>query len=420
MTPDIRRILWAQALRALAYGFASVLLGATLAARGWSTTKVGLLLSFVLAGTVLATAAVGARADRLGRRRCYVVLFGALALAGLAFGLTDAFWVLAAVALTGALSTEVVESGPFTSLEQAMLSEDLDGSARVRAFGVYNAVAALAGSLGALAAGGPSLVRELVPGLPSNQRFFLILTAIGIAGVAVAASLSPAVEAPHMEAEASRVPLRRSRRQVLGLSGLFAVDSFGGGFVIQSFIAFYLARRFGASLEVLGVVFFLLGLLQSASFLVATRLAEQFGLLRTMVFTHLPSNLLLASVAFAPSFALAVGLLFARQALSQMDVPTRQAYVMALVAPEERTAAAASTNTARYLVRPLGPALAGAVQQVALGLPFLVAGGIKAAYDLALWRWFRHVPLPEESARTAAREPPSYRTGVAPGGEGSP
>ncbi|MBW3643295.1 MAG: MFS transporter [Actinobacteria bacterium] len=420
MTPDVRRILWAQALRALAYGFASVLLGATLAGRGWSTTKVGLLLSFVLAGTVLATAAVGAWADRLGRRRCYVVLFGALALAGLALGLTDAFWVLAAVALTGALSTEVVESGPFTSLEQAMLSEDLDGSARVRAFGVYNAVAALAGSLGALAAGGPALVREVVPGLPSNQHFFLILTAIGIAGVAVAASLSPAVEAPLLEAETSRVPLRRSRRQVLGLSGLFAVDSFGGGFVIQSFIAFYLARRFGASLEVLGVVFFLLGLLQSASFLVATRLAERFGLLRTMVFTHLPSNLLLASVAFAPTFALAVALLFARQALSQMDVPTRQAYVMALVAPEERTAAAATTNTARYLVRPVGPALAGVAQQVALGLPFLVAGGIKAVYDLALWRWFRHVPLPEEAAQTAAREPVSNFAGVAPGGEGSP
>jgi MFS family permease len=184
--------------------------------------------------------------------------------------------------------------------------------------------------------------------------------------------------------------------------------------VIQSFIAFYLARRFGASLEVLGVVFFFLGLLQSASFLVATRLAERFGLLRTMVFTHLPSNLLLASVALAPSFALAVALLFARQALSQMDVPTRQAYVMAVVHPEERTAAAATTNTVRYLVRPLGPVLAGVAQQVALGLPFLLAGGIKAAYDLTLWRWFRHVALPEE-AKAAVEEQLSPPAAVAPG-----
>ncbi len=397
MSSDVRRILWAQALRALAYGFASVLLGATLAARGWSTTRVGLLLSFVLAGTVLASAVVGAWADRLGRRRCYTALFVALAVGGLAFGLTDTFWVLAAVSLTGALSTEVVESGPFTSLEQAMVAQDLDGSARVRAFGVYNAVAALAGSLGALAAGGPELARALVPGAPPNQRFFLILTAVGVAGAAVAGSLSEQVEAPPSSRGVRRVALRRSRREVLGLSGLFAVDSFGGGFVVQSFVAFYLSRRFGASLEVLALVFFLLGLLQTASFLVAPRLAERFGLLATMVFTHLPSNLLLASVALAPSFGIAVALLFARQALSQMDVPTRQAYVMALVTPEERTAAAAATNTARYVVRPLGPVLAGAAQQVALGLPFLLAGGIKAAYDVALWRWFRHVDLPDEA-----------------------
>jgi MFS family permease len=404
MTADTRLILGAQALRALAYGFGSVLLGASLEARGWSTTRVGLLLTFLLAGTVLASVVVGTWGDRLGRRRVYRTLYLALATAGLVFGLTDQFWLLAGAALTGALSTEVVESGPFTSLEQSMLAADLEGPARIRMFGTYNAVATLAGSVGALAAGGPALFRDALGIAPTSQRLFLILVPVAVVGALLAASLSSRVEQTTMHRR-THVPLHGSRREVVGLSALFAADSFGGGFVIQSFIAFYFARRFGTSLEVLGVVFFAVGLLQTGSFLVASRLAERFGLLPTMVFTHLPSNVLLAGIAFAPTLATAVGLLLARQALSQMDVPTRQAYVMALVAPEERTAAAAYTNTARYLVRPLGPVLAGAAQQVALGLPFLLAGTIKATYDLVLWRWFRNVPLAEDEHDERQHQP---------------
>jgi MFS family permease len=161
-------------------------------------------------------------------------------------------------------------------------------------------------------------------------------------------------------------------------------------------VAYWFSARFGATVGVIGVVFFASGLLQAVSFLVAVRLGERFGLLRTMVFTHLPSNLLLAAMAFAPGFGWAAGLWLARVSLSQMDVPARQAYVMALVDPDEQTGAAAYTNTARYLTRPLGPVLAGASQSVALGLPFLLAGVIKSGYDLALWRWFRHVPVPGE------------------------
>ncbi len=191
------------------------------------------------------------------------------------------------------------------------------------------------------------------------------------------------------------VPLRRSRGTVLKLSGLFAADAFGGGFIIQSFIAYWFARRFDVSVEALGLVFFAMGLLQTASFLAATRLAERIGLLNTMVFTHLPSNVLLALIPLAPNLPIAITLLLCRFAMSQMDVPTRQAYVVALVDPEERTAAAAYTNTARYVVRPMGPVLAGASQQLAIGLPFFLGGGIKAVYDLALWWWFRRVPLAE-------------------------
>ena len=192
--------------------------------------------------------------------------------------------------------------------------------------------------------------------------------------------------------------LHRSRPAVLRLAALFALDSFGGGFVVQSFVAYWLAVQFDASVAVLGVVFFSVGLLQTASFLAAPRLAERFGLLRTMVFTHLPSNLLLATIPLAPNLPAAIALLFGRYVLAQMDVPTRQAYVMALVDPDERTPAAAVTNTARYVVRPVGPALAGVSQSIAFGLPFVLAGGIKSLYDLVLWRWFRTLPLPRDSA----------------------
>ncbi len=391
MGPDVRRIFLAQALRAFAYGFGAVTLGVSLEAKGWSSERVGLLFTAIVAGTALMSFAVGALGDRVGRRRFYAGLFVGLAAAGTAFSLTGNFWLLAAVALTGTLSVDVVESGPFTSLEQAMLPTGLDGRARTRVFGRYNAIAAIAGSVGALAAGGPALLRDAIPGLPADQRFFLIFLPVGIIGAMLAASLSERVDVERRAAAAA--PLQRSRSNVFRLSSLFAADSFGGGFVIQSFIAYWFKTKFGVSTEVIGLVFFSNGLLQAASFLAAPRIAERFGLLNTMVFTHLPSNIFLASIAFAPSFPVAVALLFARQTLSQMDVPTRQAYIAALVDPDERTAAAAYTNTARYLTRPLGPALAGAAQQVALGMPFLLGGGIKIAYDLAIWSWFRRVPI---------------------------
>lgn len=393
MSGDGRRILAAQALRALVYGFASVLLGVTLDARGWSTTEVGVLLTAILAGTALLSVAVGRYAERVGRRRLYAALFLGLALAGLAFGLTANLAVLVVVALTGTLSTEVVESGPFTSLEQAMLPETVGEDRRIRVFGTYNAVATVAGSLGALAAGGPELLRQAGFGVPGDQRFFLALVPVGLLGAAVAASLSPRVEATR-DAGGPSVPLGRSRPVVVRLAGLFALDSFGGGFAVQSFLVYYLATKHGLSADQLSVVFFAVGFLQAGSFLAATRLAERVGLLNTMVFTHLPSNLLLAGLAFAPNAGTAVALVLARFALSQMDVPTRQAYVIGLVDPQERVAAAAYTATARYAVRPLAPMLGGVLQQVALGLSLVVAGGVKATYDLVLWSWFRRVPLP--------------------------
>ncbi len=404
---DVRRILVAQALRAFAYGFGSIMLAVSLQEHGWSSFRVGILLLAIVAGTAITSVLVGTYADRFGRRRTYALLYLGLAAAGFAFGTTSRLWILFVVALAGPLSPEVIESGPFTSLEQAMLPQGLTERERNHVFGTYNAVATLAGSLGALAAGGPALLRRVGFGVPTDQRLFLLFVPIALTGAVLALTLSPTVE-PEGRKGRRRIPLRRSRRAVLRLSELFSIDSFAGGLVVGTFIAYWFKVRFGASTEVLGAVFFGVGILQTISFLVAPRLADRFGLLRTMVFSHLPSNVLLAAIPFAPTLSLAITLLLARALLAQMDVPSRQAYIIAMVDPEERTAAVAYTNSARYVTRPFGPVVAGAAVQLALGLPFVLAGAIKSAYDLTLWSWFRRVPPPTaitERGRTEAGMP---------------
>jgi MFS family permease len=394
LSGDARRLLAVQALRAFAYGLGSVLIGVTLERAGRSGAEVGLVLGALLAGAALASLLLARYGDRIGRRRSYRLLLAAMGAAGVVFAVTTWPPALILAALTGTVSTEVVESGPFTSLEQAMLPHTVEPSGRTRLFGRYNVVATLAGALGALAVGGPVLLARWLPTLSASQRWLLAYPLAAAAGLLVAAGLSPAVEAGRRPAGESTQPgpLHRSLPIVRRLAGLFALDSFGGGFVVQAFIAYWFARRFGASPQLLGLVFFLAGLLQALSFQAAVRLAGRIGLLRTMVFTHLPSNVLLAAVAFAPTLASALALLLARFALSQMDVPTRQAYVVGVVEPSERTAAAAYTNSARYLVRPLAPLVAGALLQGAwLGAPFLVAGTLKSGYDLGLYRLFRHI-----------------------------
>jgi MFS family permease len=395
LTTDARRILAVQALRAFAYGLGSVLIGVSLAQHGLSGGQVGLVLAALLAGVALASLAIGRTGDRIGRRRWYGGLLLVMALAGTAFALSGSLWLLVLAALTGTVSTEVVESGPFTSLEQAMLPSaagDLDAT---RLFGTYNTVATLAGSIGALAAG-LTVVLDVQPG-----RLLLVYATVGVLGAVLTLGLSDAVEAGGRRAER---PLVRSRGIVQRLGGLFALDSFGGGFVTQAFIAYWFTVTYGTSAEVLGLAFFAVGLLQAASFQIAVRLAGRVGLLNTMVFTHLPSNVLLALIPLAPSEAGAFALLFARYALSQMDVPTRQAYVVQVVEPEERTAAAAYTNTARYVTRPLGPLAAAPVMQVSLGAPFAIAGALKSLYDLGLYAFFKRTSLqPEVGSPPTAR-----------------
>ena len=392
---DARRILVLRGLRAFAYGFTSVLLGVYLG-DAFSPFRAGAILTATLAGSAALSGWLGVRGHRIGRRRSHVGLSAAMAAAMSAFAFTDQFALLFAAALTGTVAAAALESGPFVALEQAMIPHTVPTERRNRWFGRYTAVAAVIGSLGALAAGGPDAIRRALPEAPSSQRWFLLPAGLAVISAVIAARLSDAVEAPSGE----NVPLRRSRGIVAKLSALFALDGLGGGFVVPALVAYWFRTKYGTSTELLGLVFFGVGLLQSASFLIAARLADRIGLVNTMVFTHLPSNLILASIPLAPTQGLAIGLLLARHALSQMDVPARQSYVVAVVDPAERTAAAMFTNTSRAVAQAASPAISGpAITAAGSGMPFFLGAGLKIVYDLLLYRSFRAVRTPDEEAR---------------------
>ncbi len=407
LSRDALILIVVQGLRAAGYGFTAVVLGVLLADRASSPLQAGVVLAALICGTALASLLVGRLADRVGLRQSYRLFFLALAVAGAVVASGAPFWVLLLVALTGTLSTDVVDNGPATTLEQVMLASEDAGTAVV--YGWYNATGAAAGALGALA--------TAVPGLAGDGRsavapgWFAVLIPVGVAGVLLSLLLSPTVEGASSTLPGAMAGgrlssrLGPSRRVVRRLAALFAVDAAGGGLVTTGFLAYFLSQRFGASLTELGWLFFAISIVQAISVVVAPLLARKFGLIATMVGTHLPSNLILIAVAFAPTFVLAAVLLLLRTTLSQMDVPTRQALVMTVVTPGERTAAAAVTNASRYIVRPVGPLVAGAVQQFALGAPLVLAGLIKAGYDLALWDWARHLPQLGANADSARKAP---------------
>jgi MFS family permease len=327
---------------------------------------------------------------------------------------THVYPLLLMAAFLGTLGTSAAETAPFLALDQAMLPQTTTSAGRTALFARYNLVAYVAGALGALTAGLPTVLAA--HGLPQGAGIRLLFGLYVVIALVVAlllARLSAHVEAPAQalatgqpaaasagSARPARSwhrlvpPLGASRPIVLRLAGLFSVDALAGGLVVQSLLALYFHLRFGVDLASLAMLFFGANVLAALSLLVAAPLARRFGLLNTMVFTHLPSNLLLALVAFMPTFPLAALLLLARQALSQMDVPTRQAYSMALVPPEARTATASVTSLARSAGAAASPVLAGALLQgplVLVGLPLLLCGAIKSAYDLTLWALFRRV-----------------------------
>ena len=393
---DLRLLFATRALRMFAFGVGSVVLVLHLTAAGVPEASIGVLLSLTLLGDVVVSLAVTTRADRAGRRRMLALGGVLVGLAGLAFATTTTFGVLAAAAIVGVISPSGNEAGPFLPIEQAALAQALPPERRTGAFAWYQLVGALATAAGALCggAGASALQRAGTAPLRSYQLLFAGYAVAGAALAILAGRLSPAVEAPAArEAPRAALGLHQSRGVVLRLSALFAVDAFAGGLVVQSFVAWWFHRRFGAGPATLGAIFFGANLLAGVSALSAAWVARRIGLLRTMILTHLPSNLLLVAVPLAPSLPLAVGLLLARFSISQMDVPTRQSYTMAVVAPDERAAAAGTTGIARTIGAAVAPLAAGPLYASAAlaALPFLVAGGLKVAYDLALWRAFRGV-----------------------------
>lgn len=399
VTADGRRVLAARAVRNFAYGFVSVLLGIYLEALGLTAAHVGGVLMATLAGSALLSLLFAAVADRWGRRLVLAGSAGLMALAGATYAAGAPYPVLLLVALSGTLGATAGEIGPFLSLEQVILPQTCPEARRTQLFSVYNLQGAVAWSLGALCAGVPALLEQALGLSPLGalQAMFLLYAGLGLATLGLFARLSPAVEVAEGSAGAPPARLHRARGIVAGLSALFGLDSLAGGFIVQSLIAFYFYRRWGAGPEVLGPVFMAAGLLQALSYLVAAKVAARIGLLNTMVFTHLPSNLLMVLIPAMPSLELAVLCLLARQSLSQMDVPARQSYLMAVVAPEERTAASSLTNVARNIAQALTPGIGGwAMDALSLGLPLVLGGGLKAVYDVLLWITFRHIKPPEE------------------------
>jgi MFS family permease len=396
MSGDARLIVATRTVRSFSDGFVSVLLASYLSRLGFSGVRIGLITTATLLGTAAATIVAGAVADRVGRRRLLLVASLVAVGTGLGFATSSAFVPILFIALIGTLNPSFSDVSVFLPVEQAMLPETVEPQRRTQLFARYNLFAVLAASSGALFAGLPSLlVRVFDVDLTDAMRgMFALYGVLALVNLAAYRRLSPDVEAVRSE---DHPPLHRSRRIVFTLSSLFALDAFAGGFIVQSMLALWLFERYGLSIGQAGVIFFVAGIFTAFSFLVAARVADRFGLINTMVFTHLPSNILLIFVALMPNVGLAVIMLLARQSLSQMDVPTRQSYVMAVVDPDERAAAASVTGVSRSLASSGGPVIAGAMLgATSFGWPLIVAGTLKSAYDLLLLRQFHAVKPAEE------------------------
>ena len=402
LTPDGWLLFATRFIRLFAYGGLSVVLVLYLVSVGLTESDVGLLLTATLLGDTLISLYLTTRADRIGRRRTLIVGAGLMAAAGLAFGLTAHFWLLVTAGTIGVISPSGQEVGPFVAIEQAALSQVVAARVRTEVFAWYTLAGSVATALGALAAG--MLTHTLQASWAAVDSYRAIVVAYACIGVLLMLLFRRVTPASEVATTGNTLTgIRRSRQVVLKLSALFALDSFGGGFVVQSFAAYWFYLRFGVDPQTLGMLFFAANVLAGISALFASRLANRIGLVNTMVVTHLPSNVLLILIPFMPTLTLAALMLLVRFSISQMDVPARQSYVMAVVDPHERSAASGITGVARTTGAALSPLFAGLLfaQPSLISVPFLIAGTLKIVYDLLLFRAFRAVKPPEETARVA-------------------
>jgi MFS family permease len=396
-TSDALRLLTTRAMRGLADGAVSVLLPGYLTAIGFSPLRVGAIVFGTLLGSAALTLWVGLATDRLGRRRVLLAACALMLLTGIGFTSTTSFWPLFVVAVVGTLNPSAGDVSLFLPVEQAALAEAAEPRDLTATFALYNVAGAMAGALGALLSGLPAVVaaRRGLALAPALRSGFVAYSTIAVIASSVYWRLTPAIEVERQHGKAAS--LAKSRSIVIRLAALFSIDSFGGGFVIQSLLALWLFRRFNMSVQLAGTFFFAAGILSSFSQFISAALAARFGRINTMVFTHLPANAMLMLAALMPTPALAMLFLLLRASMSQMDVPARQSYVMAVVPPEERAAAATVTNVPRSLASALAPLPAGAMlDATSFGWPLICGGALKVIYDLLLLMQFRAVKPSDE------------------------
>ncbi len=394
---DVKRLLVARGLRAFGDGYVSLLLPLYLIELGFTALQVGLIATVTLFGSGLLTLAVGLQAYRFHYRTLLLAAAVLMAATGVGFASFTGFWPLLLVALVGTLNPSSGDVSLFLPLEHAVMSRVVDAKNRTATFARYSMVGSLVAAFGSLAAGLPAMLTDSgrFSSIGAMQAMFVFYSLLAVLAALVYRGLPRAIGP---ESHAPAEPLGKSKKVVYTLAALFSLDAFGGGFVVQSMVALWLYQRFELSLATTGVIFFWTGLLSSLSYLAAVRIADRIGLVNTMVFTHLPANGFLIAAAFMPTAGTAIACLLARMALSQMDVPARQSYVIAVTPPAERAAAVSVTNVPRSLASALSPFAAGVLLEHShFGWPLVIGGALKIAYDLLLLALFRSVAPREET-----------------------
>jgi MFS family permease len=397
MPPDARRVLLARSLRAFGDGYVAVLLPVHLAALGLDAFAIGAISTATLLGSALLTIVLGHVAHRLKRRHALVAAGALMAATGAGFAVVGGFWPLLVIAFVGTINPSSGDVSVFQPIENTVLAETVAADRRTAIFARYAFTGAISVAAGALTAGSVDWLAPLVAPETTIRALFVLYGAAGLANLALYRRLSPKAE---LSSDRPAAPLGPSRRHVYKLAALFSIDSFGGGLMVNSLLALWLFQRFGLAVSTAAQIFFVMGACAAVSYFAAVPLSRRFGLINTMVFTHLPANAFMVMAAFAPTLGWVFALLVLRSLLSQMDVPARTSYVMATVTPEERPAAASLAAVPRSLASAVAPLLSGWLLGLSVfGWPLVLGGGLKMVYDLALLRAFAHVKPPEETRR---------------------